>query len=47
VYQDPLRVALPKAEPVAARLRERFRQVAAEARATIDLVSNSTPARFE
>lgn len=47
VYQDPLKVALPKAQPVAARLREQFRRVAADARATIDLVSTSTPARFE
>jgi murein DD-endopeptidase MepM/ murein hydrolase activator NlpD len=47
VYQDPLRVALPKAEPVPAKLRERFRAVASRARATIALVSSSTPARFE
>jgi murein DD-endopeptidase MepM/ murein hydrolase activator NlpD len=47
VYQDPLRVALPKAEPVPARLRESFRRVAADARATIELVSTSAPARFE
>jgi len=47
VFQDPLRVALPKAEPVSAKLRPQFEQVAREARATIDLVSSSTPARFE
>lgn len=47
VYEDPLRVALPKADPVPARLRARFLQVAANARATIELVSTATPARFE
>lgn len=47
VYQDPLKVALPKAEPVAAQLRAKFQQVAAEARATIDLVSSAPAARFE
>jgi murein DD-endopeptidase MepM/ murein hydrolase activator NlpD len=47
VYQDPLKVALPKADPVAPQLRARFQQVAAEARATIDLVSSAPAARFE
>ena len=47
VYQDPLKVALPKAEPVAPQLRAKFQQVAAEARATIDLVSSAPAARFE
>jgi murein DD-endopeptidase MepM/ murein hydrolase activator NlpD len=47
IYQNPLRVALPKAEPVPAPLREQFARVAADARATIDLVSASSPARFE
>ena len=47
VYQDPLRVALPKAGPVPAHLRARFARVASDARATIDLVSASSPARFE
>jgi len=47
VYQDPLRVALPKAQPVSPGLRAQFQRVAADARATIDLVSSSTPARFE
>ena len=42
-----MRVPLPKAEPVSAKLRQQFDQVAGEARAIIDLVSNSTPARFE
>jgi murein DD-endopeptidase MepM/ murein hydrolase activator NlpD len=47
VHQDPLRVALPKAEPVPARLRSQFQQVANQARATIDLVSTVTTGRFE
>jgi murein DD-endopeptidase MepM/ murein hydrolase activator NlpD len=47
MHQDPMRVALPKAEPVPARLRERFAQVAGRARETIELVSASVPARFE
>lgn len=47
VHQDPMRVALPKAEPVPAHLIAQFRSVAATARSTIDLVSTSTPARFE
>lgn len=47
VHQDPLRVALPKAEPVPARLREQFLQVADRARATIARVSSGPPARFE
>jgi len=47
IHQDPLRVALPKAEPVPARLRSRFLQVANEARATIDLVSTAPGDRFE
>jgi murein DD-endopeptidase MepM/ murein hydrolase activator NlpD len=47
VFQDPLRVALPKAQPVTAQLRARFLQVAADARAAIDLVSSAPAARFE
>ena len=47
VHQDPLRVALPKADPVPPQLRERFTRVAAHARETIQLVGASTPARFE
>ena len=47
VYQDPMRVALPKAEPVSPLLRAQFERIAARARATIDLVSSSTPASFE
>jgi murein DD-endopeptidase MepM/ murein hydrolase activator NlpD len=46
-HQDPMRVALPKAEPVPARLRDTFMQVAAQARATIARVSSAPPARFE
>lgn len=47
VHQDPMRVALPKAEPVPARLKAPFEEVAARARNTIGLVSTSTAARFE
>jgi murein DD-endopeptidase MepM/ murein hydrolase activator NlpD len=47
VHQDPLRVALPKADPIPARLRDKFMQVAGQARETIGLVGASTPARFE
>lgn len=46
-HQDPMKVALPKAEPVPARLRDQFRDVASSARSTIGLVSASTSARFE
>jgi murein DD-endopeptidase MepM/ murein hydrolase activator NlpD len=47
VYQDPLRVALPKADPVSPALRAEFARVAKDARATMDLVSASSPARFK
>lgn len=47
VFEDPLKVALPKASPVSPQLRARFAQVAADARATIDLVSSAPAARFE
>jgi murein DD-endopeptidase MepM/ murein hydrolase activator NlpD len=47
VHQDPMRVALPKAEPVSAQLRPQFLQIANEARATIGLVSTAPAARFE
>jgi len=47
VHQDPMRVALPKAEPVPLKLREDFNKVAARARETIARVSSTTPARFE
>ena len=47
IFQDPLRVPLPKAEPVSAKLRPQFQRIADEARSTIDLVNTSSPARFE
>ncbi|MGZ5104751.1 MAG: peptidoglycan DD-metalloendopeptidase family protein [Usitatibacter sp.] len=47
IHQDPLRVALPKADPVPARLKAQFLQVANRARTTIDLVSTASAARFE
>jgi murein DD-endopeptidase MepM/ murein hydrolase activator NlpD len=47
IFQDPLRVALPKADPVPAKLRAQFQRVAEDARATVDLVSTAAPARFE
>ena len=47
VFYDPLRVALPKADPVPQRLRAQFQRVADEARATVDLVGTTADARFE
>ena len=47
VHQDPMRVALPKAEPVPSHLRSQFLQVASNARTTIERVSAAAPARFE
>lgn len=47
MHQDPMRVALPKAEPVPAKLRDEFSKVASRARETIARVSTTTPARFE
>jgi len=47
IYQDPLRVALPKADPVPARLRDSFMAVANDARAKIDLVASVPSGRFE
>jgi murein DD-endopeptidase MepM/ murein hydrolase activator NlpD len=47
VYQDPLKIALPKAEPVPAQLRDEFARVATDARTTLELVSASSAARFE
>ena len=47
IHQDPMRVALPKAEPVPARLKARFLEVASEARVTIGRVSAASDARFE
>ena len=46
-FQDPLKVALPKAEPIPARLRTEFQRAAASAQATIDRVSVASSARFE
>jgi murein DD-endopeptidase MepM/ murein hydrolase activator NlpD len=47
IHQDPMRVALPKAEPVPAHLKQRFLTVAAQARATIERVAPAASARFE
>ncbi len=47
IHQDPLRVALPKADPVPARLKAQFQQVASLARSTIDRVSAASDAQFE
>ena len=47
IHQDPMRVALPKAQPVAAQLRAEFDTVAASAQSTIDMVSAAPAARFE
>ena len=47
IHQDPMRVALPKAEPVPAHLKARFLEVAASARSTITRVSAAPSARFE
>jgi murein DD-endopeptidase MepM/ murein hydrolase activator NlpD len=47
IHQNPMRVALPKAEPVPARLHADFARVAARARETIARVASAPPARFE
>ena len=47
IHQDPMRVALPKAEPVPQALRAQFARVAESARETIARVSSAPPARFE
>ena len=47
MHQNPLRVALPKAEPVPARLRPQFVRVADEARGTLELVGATSSGRFE
>lgn len=47
IHQNPMKVALPKAEPVPARLRAQFIEVASQARKTIERVASSSPARFE
>jgi murein DD-endopeptidase MepM/ murein hydrolase activator NlpD len=47
IHQDPMRVPLPKAEPVSASLRAAFDPVASSAGATLDLVGAAAAARFE
>ena len=47
IHQDPMKVALPKAEPVPASLRQQFGEVAHQARTTIDRITGSPSARFE
>jgi murein DD-endopeptidase MepM/ murein hydrolase activator NlpD len=47
VYQDPMRVALPKAQPVSAQLRAQFVQVAAQAHGALERVRGAGTARFE
>jgi murein DD-endopeptidase MepM/ murein hydrolase activator NlpD len=47
MHQDPMRVALPKAEPVPPGLHADFTRVASQARQTIARISSAPPARFE
>ena len=47
IHQDPMRVALPKAEPVPQRLKAEFQAIANDARSTIERVSAASNARFE
>jgi murein DD-endopeptidase MepM/ murein hydrolase activator NlpD len=47
IHQDPMKVTLPKAEPVPERLRGHFAAVAKDAASTMDLVGATTAARFE
>jgi murein DD-endopeptidase MepM/ murein hydrolase activator NlpD len=47
IHQDPLKVALPKAEPVPAHLRAHFASIANDAASTMDLVGAAVAARFE
>ncbi len=47
VSQDPMKVALPKATPVPARLKARFDAEAADAGARIAMVRSGTSLRFE
>ncbi|HYC38188.1 MAG TPA: M23 family metallopeptidase [Usitatibacter sp.] len=47
IHQDPMKVALPKAEPIPPRLRGQFMEVASRARSTIEQVGSSDAARFE
>jgi murein DD-endopeptidase MepM/ murein hydrolase activator NlpD len=47
IHQDPMKVALPKAEPVPPALRAKFEAAASVAASTMDLVGASNAARFE
>jgi murein DD-endopeptidase MepM/ murein hydrolase activator NlpD len=47
MHQDPLRVALPKAEPVPSHLRQSFLAIASDSRAKLELVSSAPSGRFE
>jgi murein DD-endopeptidase MepM/ murein hydrolase activator NlpD len=47
IHQDPMKVALPKATPVPARLKARFDAEAANAAARIGMVRSSPSLRFE
>jgi len=47
IHQDPMKVALPKATPVPARLKARFDAEAASAAARIAMVRSSPSLRFE
>ena len=47
MHQDPLRVALPKAEPVPTRLRQSFLAIADDSRVKLELVSSAPSGRFE
>ncbi len=47
MHQDPLRIALPKATPVPARLRGEFQAAAASASATLGVVRTAEIAGFE
>jgi murein DD-endopeptidase MepM/ murein hydrolase activator NlpD len=47
VHQDPMRVALPKADPIASQYRETFLRQAAIQSAQLSLVRDATFSRFE
>jgi hypothetical protein len=47
MHQDPLRVALPKAEPVPSHLRQSFLAIASDSRAKLELVGSAPSGRFE
>jgi len=47
MHKDPLRVALPKADPVSERSRPQFLQAANQARASMDFVDAAPAALFE